>query len=440
MARSSKLILSAIVIFGLGVRLYDFQIPDRPVFDESFFATFAADYSLNRPHFDIHPPLGKIIFSLPLFFTDKENRQTDFLEPTEAKNGFYKPTGSPYGNFPFSSLRLIGVFFSSLMILAVFWLVKNIANEKAGLWAAFLIAIESGFIGIGRLITLEAMMIFFGLAALAIFFSKIKKSEWLGGLFWGLAISVKLNAAIFLAPLIVARFLDKSRGEKKRFNRRLLIFFGAGLLTLGFFWIILNGILIPPEQWLAHYRIFLPDTISADFSEKISDLSAWLRPFVLLIGSSLIMVSFAINGYLTIGGAHPASSPWYFWLIGQKPINWGPEQNSFIINGFLQFLVLASLIWLIVKIIRTGTHWQEIKPEIILAGGYILSFLPFILANRPTFLYQYLPIYVLGLMLAGIAIEKKLAGLPPFRKKITAILIVAICLVSFAFTAPFIYS
>lgn len=452
----SKIILIAIIILGMGIRLYGFQSPNRPVFDETFFSQFAADYSLNQPHFDIHPPLGKMIYSLPLFFTTKENRQTNFLEPTPtAKDGFYRPTKNSYGEFPYIPLRLISIFFGGLLILSAFWLTKNLFNIKAGLWAAFLIAIESGFIETSRLTLLDGPMIAFGLIGLALFFFKTQiytpayrqagiltdlrgyKKSVLAGIFWGLAISVKLNAAIFLAPLIIAKFLNKNREEKKIFNRRLLIFFGSGLLTLGFFWIVLNNLWISPIEWIWHYKFFLPELINNNFMEKISLSAGWLQPIILFIGSGFLMVNFALNGYLSIGGTHAASSPWYAWLIGQKPIEWG--SNVFLINNFIQFLVLASSVWLTIRLIKKRVNWQEIKPEIILAGGYILSFLPFVLVHRPTFLYQYLPTYSFGLILVGITIEKTLAKLPPLKKKITTILLIGICFLSFILTAPYIY-
>lgn len=462
MNTKSKIILIAIIILGMGIRLYNFQSPDRPVFDETFFSQFAADYSLNQPHFDIHPPLGKMIYSLPLFFTTKENRQVNFLEPTpSAQDGFYKSTKNFYGEFSYIPLRLVSVFFGGLLILSAFWLTKNLFNIKAGLWAAFLIAIESGFIETSRLIILDGPMIAFGLIALALFFKDADlrrfkadsrryehKKDVLAGIFWGLAISVKLNAAIFLAPLIIAKFLNKNREEKKIFNRRLLIFFGAGLLTLGFFWIILNNLWISPIEWIGHYKFFLPELINNNFMEKISLSAGWLQPIILFIGSGFLMVNFALNGYLSIGGTHAASSPWYAWLIGQKPIDWG--HGVFLINYFIQFLILVSLIWLIIRLIKNPTQkqvlygtskikWLEMKPEIILAGGYILSFLPFILVHRPTFLYQYLPTYSFGLILVGITIEKTLAKLPPLKKKITTILLIGICFLSFILTAPYIY-
>lgn len=181
---------------------------------------------------------------------------------------------------------------------------------------------------------------------------------------------------------------------------------------------------------------------------KISLSAGWLQPIILFIGSGFLMVNFALNGYLTIGGIHAASSPWYAWLIGQKPINWG--FNTFLLNNFVQFLVLVSLIWLIIKLIKNEINWREMKPEIILAGGYVLSFLPFILVDRPTFLYQYLPTYSFGLILAGITIEKILAKLPPLKKpaqgrsalggKIVTTSLIIACLISFILTAPYIYN
>ncbi len=55
--------LAVILAIGLGLHLYRVSYPDRPVFDEAHFATYAADYVKDRVFFDIHPPLGKLIYA-----------------------------------------------------------------------------------------------------------------------------------------------------------------------------------------------------------------------------------------------------------------------------------------------------------------------------------------------------------------------------------------
>lgn len=469
MSGKNKLILATIIAIGLILRLWQIQEPARPVFDEAFFAVFAADYSAGRPHFDVHPPLGKMIYALPLAFSDEKFQNPEFVIIDDPQEGrFYKAVGNSFGDFPYLPLRLVSALFGTAIILAAFWLAKNLAGEKAGLWAAFLIAIESGFIEASRFIFLDGLMIFFGLAALAIFFkdAALRQAQgiknwtgWLAGIFWGLAISVKLNAAVFLAPLIIWKLIkslrvfsnhshsEASAEESPRFftafkmtllSRRLLIFFITGLATLFFFWIILNNLLVPPAQWLEHYRLFLPETISADFMPKVSAAADWLQPIILFAGGVFFMINFALNGYLAIGGTHPAASPWHDWLIGRGSISFG--DSVFLINNFFQFLILATLIWLTIRLINKKIRPTEDRPAIILAGSYILGFLPFVLVHRPTFLYQYLPVFAFGLILAAIGIEKFLASLAPAKRKIAAAFLILASLVSFAFTMPFIYS
>ncbi len=445
MTKKTKILLGLILILGLGIRLYRLSIPDRPVFDENFFATFAADYAAGQPHFDVHPPLGKLIFSLPIFHLIKNPPQFVTQDESE-KSSFYKQANLPFNDFPYERLRLISVFAGVGLILAIFWLVKNLSNSTAGLWAAFFVAIESLAIEAGRLITLDSLMLFFGFSALAIWFSRSRRKNLWAGLLWGLSLSVKLNAAIFLAPLIIQKIIiwKKGREENKIFNKRILIFFITGFIVLFFFWVILNNLLIPPSAWLKDYATFLPQTVKAGFNVKIAALPNLIGQVILFLGSAFVMINFSLNGYLDIGGTHPNASPWYGWLIGQKPIllfNAAAGDGFFLINPLLEFLVLASLVFFLIR------FWKNRKKPataittgpIILAGSYILSFLPFILVQRPTFIYHYLPGMIFGLCLMAIVLENLLAKMTAPKRKTATIVIVAISLISFILTAPYIY-
>lgn len=83
-----------IFLINFLIRLPNISFPNSPVFDEAHFSTYAAAYALHKPHLDIHPPLGKMLYAVPLFFLSQNTYgNTAFIEykiPESKEESIYK--------------------------------------------------------------------------------------------------------------------------------------------------------------------------------------------------------------------------------------------------------------------------------------------------------------------------------------------------------------
>jgi len=115
MTKKQFLIFAVIVFLSIVFHLFNISKPARPVFDEVFFATFAASYVKGEtPILDVHPPLGKLIYSIPLLFSKSRinDKNSVFLINEKIGNKLKtKPFFKPFDDFPYLRLRLVSGFF-----------------------------------------------------------------------------------------------------------------------------------------------------------------------------------------------------------------------------------------------------------------------------------------------------------------------------------------
>ena len=60
--------LAVIVAMSTVLHFWRISYPSQPLFDEVHFATYAADYVQHRAYYDIHPPLGPLMYAEGLSF------------------------------------------------------------------------------------------------------------------------------------------------------------------------------------------------------------------------------------------------------------------------------------------------------------------------------------------------------------------------------------
>jgi dolichyl-phosphate-mannose--protein O-mannosyl transferase len=61
--RATTVILGAMIVAGVGLRLWDIGAPPRFTFDEHHFIPNARHYLLGQPDVNDHPPLGKLFIA-----------------------------------------------------------------------------------------------------------------------------------------------------------------------------------------------------------------------------------------------------------------------------------------------------------------------------------------------------------------------------------------
>ncbi|MBI4119497.1 MAG: phospholipid carrier-dependent glycosyltransferase [Parcubacteria group bacterium] len=377
-------LLAVLIFFSAALHLYRISYPARPVFDEAYFATYAADYANGTAFFDIHPPLGKLLYAAVLsFFDPRAYRDAEFISVSKDPNGGAKlladVSPNDYGDFPYVPLRFLSALFGIALPLVLYGFMRSISiNRFAAFLAAFFVVLENSILLETRLILLNGMYLVFGFAALALYF---KKRQWpvAAGLVWGMSLGVKLIGVVFLGPLLVDYFLKK---ENRPINQ-FLKFAAAGLAV----YIVIaasNNLFFSVSERVGVWK-------SLGFPADISSLPA--AP----LAASALETLFSVGGYVT-GDLPPFpkfNSPWYLWPLMRVPIPYS-ETLTLVGNPVVWFLTSLAVLFGLFRLLRIFTGRSEINPETlnplsILLGGYLFSLLPFVVIERSTFLYHYFP-------------------------------------------------
>lgn len=445
--RLHKLLVILLLSISLFLHLVCLSYPAEPVFDERYFATYAVAYRTHTPYFDLHPPLGKMLYALPLFlFSTSSLADAPFIDLKIDSAGTVHPKmfSNPYNFFPYVPLRLVSAFFGVLLVFAMYLFIKAVTqNDSAALLGMFFATFENALLVDTRLILLNGMYLSLGFLALA-FVLKGKSRPIIGGILWGLALSVKLTAVVFLGPLLIAYFLK--RRLERLWLRRLLTFVGTGFVVLFLVWFVANNLLIPAEERIALYQpLFAWMGSGPPIFQNPSSL-----PAVLLrnVKASVMDVAIALFGY-TSGGINPndfISSKWYTWPAMFKPLVFFREtvgtaikQIAFVGNPAVWVFGTLSILYGIFLLVRKLRERKYDHTLLLLGGGYLASLIPFILVARSTYIYHYLPAFLFSLSLAAVFIEKHIRAEKAHNRFLPLALTIGTVLLGFLVTLPLTY-
>ncbi len=434
--RHPFLILSLILLLSAALHLVRIGTPSHPVFDEAYFATYAADNALHVPYFDIHPPLGRFLYSVPLFFYDKNDlTEATYVVNEKTPDGTSfttKGIDKPYERFPYVMERMVSALFGLLLIFSVFLFVRELAGDSAALLTAFFVTLENALLLDTRLILMDGIYLSLGFLALYFFFKKnagvrqgigagekVGKtlpslpaqagapertfSRWywphnllLSAIFFGLAVSIKLTAVVFAGPIVVALVL-KNILTRERQHRDMLRFFGFAIAVFLVLFVGINGLLFTPSEQLSVMgSLFNIPNITANPS---------------IMKASLYQLLLGVAGY-TVGGTNPMMSPWYLWPFMMKPMRFTSSGDIMLIGNIFiwvasTFVVLGTLFKYIKRIARRATYDEKENPIAILLFGYVFALLPFFtFVTRATFLYHYFPALLLAIALLATLITR----------------------------------
>ncbi len=451
--RSTIVTLSVVLAAGLLLRVFNISYPAKPVFDEAHFATYAAAYASHRPHFDIHPPLGKVFYAIALSLTPSRAStytSVEFIRVDQDPSNHSirtTTTATIYGAFPYVALRLVSAAFGLLLTLSVFWFLSGLTkNRSVALWGAFFVTIDNALLLQTRLILLDGMYLSLGFLALALLFSG-RVRPWLAGVLWGLALSVKLIAIVFLGPLVAAIAIMPRGAERSNAWKNFAVFAMFGLAILTTTMLTINAALVPLNE-----RITLYQSVIRDFHPEAVGGSprtpAVFRAIIPYLKISAVEAFFSLSGYTTGVPPHPYQSSWYTWPVMQKPMVFfvdavGSNKTPLVLvgNPALWTLGLVALLIAAVSLVfrkpkRFSTPTQ--RSLLVLMGGFASSLLPFILVQRTTFLYHYLPALIFSFCLAAVLLGSADTTPSAARARRTlGLIVVAAALAGFLAVAPY---
>lgn len=441
--------LAGIVALGAYLHFLNISYPAQPVFDEAHFAMYAADYAKHIPFFDIHPPLGKLIYAaaISLVATPQDLKNTDFITIKSQKESggndiSVVDNNLPFNNFPYVFLRGIGAIFGILLALTFFWFLKSIGVPDIGaLLGALFITLENALLVETRLILMNGMFLAFGFAALALYF---KKPNWsvAAGVVFGLSLGVKMIGIVFAGPVIFFWWAMKKMGTGVEEWDRMKQFAVAAAVTLLLIFSV-NYIIFTPAENLGALRAL----------GMVSYLGSPRLPY---LAAPLLDLVYSFGNYV-IGSPNVLQSPWYFWPAMQIPMTYFYET----VGGHIKQIVLTGnpVVWYssalaaicaiailpryLRKFLRTR-NFEENKSLFILLAGFIASLAPFAtIVRRSTFLYHYFPalIFATGLLAWFIVKVLKIEdwNTLTLRQAAALVVIVILSFAGFLYAAPLTY-
>lgn len=148
-----------LVLVGLsfGTRMWQLTTPKHVIFDEVHFGQFTNFFMKNQFFFDMHPPLGKLMFAF-----------TAYLSGYDGEFSF-ADIGQDLGEFEYVVwwLRFVSAFLGSLVAPVVYEVITELGFSH---WAAalggFLATFDNMCVVHSRLIMLDSPLLFFSAASL----------------------------------------------------------------------------------------------------------------------------------------------------------------------------------------------------------------------------------------------------------------------------------
>ncbi|MFA5870503.1 MAG: phospholipid carrier-dependent glycosyltransferase [Candidatus Paceibacterota bacterium] len=393
MEKKTHFILYGILLLSILLHAWRLPIPSHAMFDEVHYATYAADYRTNTPFFDVHPPLGKFIYSIPLIFLSKESLiESPFIEPSPNTPVVYKITNRSFSRFPYIPLRITSAFFGTLLVLSVFLFIRELTKSNTiALLSAFFVTLENSILVETRFIFLDGIFLTFSFLALWQFL-KQKDSGVYSGILWGCTLATKLVGIIFL-PFILFQKVDWWKKWK---------FVTVGFFTLGTLWIGIQLSAFPTDKWYEFTKM-----VNTDVAETIPHIPQKLS----LVDKSVLKsylflneISWSTNGYTTIQAHNPSESKWFEWpfMIGSFCYGERAFPICLIGNPALWGFGFLAVLWTILYIAIKKLRKQKVSTIVTsLFLGYASVLLPFAIIPRYKLIWQYFPALIFSLCLAA---------------------------------------
>lgn len=383
-----SVLVAIIAIVSLYVRLWTIERPSDVIFDEVHFGNFSKWYNTKYFHFDIHPPLAKLIMA---YIAKSAQYKGDIQR-------FYK-LGIPYekNETHYITQRYIPAIFSAGVAPLIYCSLRNFAvSPICSLLGSIMLALDSSMIVESKFILTDGILHFF--TALHIFaFSLFLRTEdnfhvLLAGITLGCASSCKFTAlGLFALDGFSQIFwiLIKRPDIVAIISRATLLLAPAAFVF--FFSFVLHFALCPFAGKNAHYLEGPDKNTVFDFNKV--NTSYWgnrlINSPLLLRTYRWIKVMHRINFRSNI--PHPWQSyPEYWPFMTDKqilfyskeshrritctglPASYWPSTAGVILVPFLFLIRFAD--------------WRDL----LFTFGWAVSYFPFIMVPRTMFNYHYL--------------------------------------------------
>ena len=434
MSRKTSLII--LILVSIAVHFAFFGQPNETVFDEVHFGKFVSAYYTHQYYFDIHPPGGKLIIA---GFAKLSNFSPEYS---------FAQIGQEFPDHKYLVLRFLPIMAGILLPIIIYFLALELGFSILGAFGAgLMITLENALLTQSRYILLDPFLLSFGFASLLFYFKhrsavqhwKFKIVNWnlfLMALFGGLAMSIKWTGVAFLGLAGVIELIDIVRAISFKRIINLILYFALIPLILYFVVFIIHFSLLTKSGDGDAFMTpaFQSSLQGSDYAEdlKLKPLNTFQK-FI-----ELNKEMYTANQGLT--ATHPYSSQWYTWPFMIRPIYYwnhasgttGSESKIYLIgNPLIWWASTVSIMYLVLS--SLGKEFLKKRIVLILLGGYLINYLPFMGIGRVMFLYHYLSALIFSILALAYLIDQQ-----RYSKHIFIVAIVC-ATITFIYFAPLSY-
>jgi dolichyl-phosphate-mannose-protein mannosyltransferase len=421
--------------------------PNAIVFDEAYFTRFTGYYLSGSYMFDVHPPLGRLMYAALARVLD--------IPAAALLRGQSEPV-----------LRILPAAFGVALVPLVYLMLRQLrASRKVATLAAAAIALENALLVDTRLELTDIFLIVFGYGAMTAYLAaRVRDGRVrfalisLSALLAGCAFSVKWTGASAFGLILLAWFMESIRAVRvdRRSWRRaaregiafLLIPAAVYLGTFAIHFAVLTHDGPGAKDMSAQFRRQLAG--SGYFNAAAPKLSYWEK-----LGEVHHAIKYG-NGYLQ-NASNGGASPWYTWPIMKHPIGlWEgvatPGEKAALVllgNPFVWWGgMIGVLVGIALFVVRRSAFAGYEYGFLFLLGAVGMNYVPFMAIKRLMYLYHYLfalvlvvscATYVAGLLGGWMSDDGGLWRFPSRRSAVVYWGILVMCAVGFIYFLPFTY-
>jgi dolichyl-phosphate-mannose-protein mannosyltransferase len=417
-----------LAVLSFFTRFFNLGFPSKVIWDEVHFGLYATKYFSHQYYFDIHPPLGKMLFALAGWIG-------------KIKPNFSFESGIDYGDFNFLVLRSLTALFGSLLVILIYFFVKELGfSRRVAFISSFFVLFDNAILVQSRLILMDIILIFFIFSTFYLFLLSKRYSSlsfrWklfrlLSGISLGAAISIKLIGLGALVLILISLFLEEKIFSKTKKEKLLNLLVFIFLPFLLYFLIYALHFYLLPLQCNQNCGFVLDMTINAekDLLQNGLPFPAYLTNYN-VPPSGNILSKFIKNNIVVLANNtsgepyHYSGSRWFSWPFMMRPVQYFPNNLRDDTNSYIYFLGNPLVWWLgflgIIGIFYLGIKelffQSKLKPLKVfysknlffLIISYFVFLYPFAFIRRYTLIYLYLTALIFAIIIFSIFFERVL--------------------------------
>jgi len=414
------LIFSSLLIFGIALtlRLWEFNLPPFPVFDEVHFSKSAESYIVGNPPNDGHPPLGKYIIALGIVIFG------------------HNETG----------YRITEILLGACIPVLVIGLMYRLTyNSLLSIIAGVLTLADGLFLVESRFGLLNIFLVCFGLCSQILLMAGLERKAIgrtlmlsLAGIMLGASASIKWNGLGFtlMTYLLICMTFGLRNISSKRFSQIGIL---AELCKLKWYeYLFCLGILpmlIYVLSWLPHLmmvlKVFSPQSQGWYWFEALGKFFVSSNRNLYLFHTSSGSISTSDHPI------HPYCSSAASWAFSMRPMGYyfNSSGNEWRVVQALGNPILWWLSTLSILPIAFWGIWRGYSISIYVLAGYAANYLPWFGVRRCLFIYHYMSSAVFSFMALALVIYWLITQAQFWQRSI-GLLLIASVIISQIFFMP----